>query len=297
MNRRSFLAGLVIPLSAAAFLAACGDDAGGDRPDIDGTDPTTIPPTTAAPVPTAAPSTAPATIRHATGADDVVLELSYEGGFVPANFFFVRLPRVLVTGDGSVYTQGAQIKIFPQPLLAPVLVGKITEARLQALLADASEADLFRDITYASRNDIADAPDTVLVINVNGASYTHSAYALGFDPKELDADRQAFVDYVGILDALAAEDLASVPFAADQYAIMATPEEQAGDPGDGIVPNEIAWPSGTGVTLVTAAECQVVQASTLGTTFAEATQITRFIDAGQKFVLAVRPMLPGDVGC
>lgn len=297
MNRRSFLAGLVIPLSAGAFLAACGDDAGGSRPDIDGTDPTTIPPTTTPPTTAAPPTTAPTAIAHATGADDVVLQLSYEGGFVPADFLFVRLPRVLVTGDGSVYTQGAQIEIFPQPLLPPVLVGTITEARLQELLMDASEADLFRDITYASRNGIADAPNTVLVINVNGTSYTHNAYALGFDPKELDADREAFAGYVEILDAFAAEDHGSVPFAADQYAIRATPADLAGDPGDGIVPNEIAWPSGTGVTLAAAAECQVVEATTLGTTFAEATQITRFIDAGQKFVLAVRPMVPGDPGC
>ena len=101
-----------------------------------------------------------------------------------------------------------------------------------------------------------------------GSGWLNTANALGFgeNGKELDADRQAFLDFTTLVDALAAEDLKSVPFVAEQYAIRASVVDPT-QPTD-VVPNEIAWPDGTGVKLADASDCAVVDAKALGTAFA-----------------------------
>ena len=166
MNRRAFLSAVMAtPLLAA--LAACGD------PDQEAatTNPTT-------------PGTTPANvgITHPTGAQDVVLKVTYEGGFVPAGFLFVDTPALLVSGDGRVFTQGAVPAIFPGPLLPTVLVRTISEEGLQALLAIVEKAGLFAESPdYSGGDNVADASSTVLAIKANGGTFVHSAYALGID--------------------------------------------------------------------------------------------------------------------
>src|SRR6186713_1012859 len=102
---------LAAPVVLALALAACGNDP--STSDSDRTEPaptapeTTVPETT---LPTPTTHTPP--IPHETGADDVVISLAMAGGFVPPDFLFARLPQLVVTGDGSVYTQGAQIEIY-----------------------------------------------------------------------------------------------------------------------------------------------------------------------------------------
>lgn len=283
MNRRSFLAALgVVP--AALLAVSCGNAEGPS----DTTPSSTVAPTTLPPVDG---------IEHPIGPEEVVLRLSWEGGFVAPETLFMRLPRVLVAGDGAVYFQGAQPAIYPGPLLPPVLVGRITEEALQTLLVAARDGDMFRTITYAQPDSgIADAPNTLLVIHANGATYTHDAYALGIGGTETDPDRIAFQKFVELLEPLAAGVPDSVAFAAQRYAIRASAADQVPAPDD-IEPNEVAWPAGAGVRLAAANDCAVVDAADIGTLFNEATQITRFVDAGVKYVLAVRPLLPGDPGC
>ena len=277
MNRRSFfaLAGLVPTLMLAA---ACGNPQG------------------AADTTVSTSTTVPA-IVHPTGPDDVVLQLSWEGGFVPADFLFTRLPRLVITGDGSVYVQGAQIEIYPGPLLPPVLVGSITEQELQALLLAAQSGGLFRDVTYGDPpTGIADAPNTVLVINAEGATYTHNAYALGMGGDETDDDRFHFAEYAALLDPVATGVPDSKPFAAKRYAIRAIAAD-ASNPTDGVTPNVVEWPDNAGASLATASTCALVEASAVGDLFAQSTQITRFVENGFKYVLLVRPVIPGDPGC
>lgn len=287
MNRRSFVAALgSVPL--ALLAVACADSDG----------PADTVPTTA-PASTVAPTTLPSVsgIEHPMGADEVVLRLSWEGGFVPSEMLFMRLPRVLVAGDGSVYFQGAVLAIYPGPLLPPVLVGRITEAEIQELLVAARDANLFRAVTYQQPdNGVADAPNTLLVINANGETYTHDAYALGIGGTETDPDRIVFQKFVELLEPLALGLPDSSSFAAERFAIRATTADNA-PPTDGITPNEVAWPTGAGVSLAAASDCAVVEASAIGSIFNEATQITRFVDGGIKYVLLVRPLLPGDAGC
>lgn len=280
LNRRRFLA-LAVAVPTITLLASCTD---GNSP-ADTTAPSK--PTT---------TTAPA-IVHPMGPDDVVLQLAWEGGFVPEDYYFTRLPRLVITGDGSVYVQGAQIEIYPGPLLPPVLVGTITEPELQALLVSARDGGLFRNLTYKQPdNGVADAPNTVLVINANGETYTHNAYALGIGGEETDPDRLNFAEYVELLEPVTAGVPQSEPFVATRFAVRARVADETA-PTDGITPNEIEWPSAAGVSLASASQCAVVEASAIGDLFAQATQITRFVENDIKYVLLVRPMLPGDPGC
>lgn len=288
MNRRTFLAALgVVPV--ALLAVGCADSDG----------PTDTAPGTTGPGTTAAPTTLPPVtgIEHPLSADEVVLRLSWEGGFVPAEMLFVRLPRVLVAGDGSVYFQGAVPAVYPGGLLPSVLVGRISEDELQTILVAAQDGNMFRTVTYKQPDiGVADAPNTLLVINANGETYTHDAYALGIGGTETDPDRIAFQKFVELLEPLAAGLPDSKPFAAERYAIRATNAAEA-PPTDGVTPNEVPWPAATGVSLAAASKCAVVDAADLGALFNEATQITRFVDGDVKYVLVVRPMLPGDAGC
>ena len=52
-------------------------------------------------------------IGHPTGAGDVLLRISDEGGFVPVEYLLTALPSFTLYGDGTVVTQGAQTQIYP----------------------------------------------------------------------------------------------------------------------------------------------------------------------------------------
>ncbi len=276
-SRRTLIGwGLSIP-AVSAFLAACGDN-----------------------------SQSASTIEYPTGADDVVLRVGYEGGFVPAGFDFMHLPTVLITGDGRVFETGAQIEIFPQPLLPPLLVRSITPEGIGRVVKLADDARLLQaPPDYSGEMLVADAPDTVVVLNARGGSFRHQAYALGLGDdieggKMVDPaarDRLAkFVEYLATLDkVVGAANLGEAkPFDATQFRMQArviTEEEMASfEPA----PTIVEWPAGTGVTLATANECALADASKVGTLFAGANQLTMFSEGGVTYQLAVVGMLPGE---
>ena len=233
MNRRSFLFALLGAPTLAALVAACGSD------DDPGSEPVyTLP----------------------TGPDDVVLRIAYEGGFVAPDAYFARLPNLLITGDGRVFTPGAIPEIFPGPLVMPMMVGSISAAGLQRLMKAADEARLIgfvADYELPEGIGIADAPDTVVMLSVNGQTYTHRAYALGIDqPSTATRDRLAkFVEATGDLATqVGAENLGeSTQFAPESYRVRATVTDpsQWSEPK----PTIMAWPQDTGVTLAGASDC------------------------------------------
>ena len=154
MNRRTFLTALAGTPALAALVAACGDDAKQSSrysfPDLP---------------------------------DEVVVRIGYEGGFVGPGVSFVNLPTLLVSGDGRVFTPGAQTEVYPGPLLSPMYERSITEAGIEKILKLADDAALLRpapDYTLpADGPQVTDAPDTVVMINVNGKAYEHRASRWG----------------------------------------------------------------------------------------------------------------------
>ena len=298
MNRRSFLAVVVVSLVVAA-LAACGDP---NQASV------ATAPTTPLTTPVTSPLTVPATaadagIAHPTGADDLVLRLAYEGGLVPAGYAFVNTPTLLVSGDGRVFTPGVIPAIFPGPLLPAVMVRTITEDGVQAMLGIARDAGLLAaPPEYPDRHNIADAPDTVLTIDADGGTFVHSAYALGMsDPAETGARQNLLDATTRLADVEAAAGVANLgvdqPFVPTTYRLLARPIDPTELTGQEPAPSVVAWPADAGVSLASATTCARLDASSVGSLLLDAKQNTYFKEGEVVYQLAVAGVLPGDPAC
>ncbi len=276
-----------VATTVALVLAACGD---GAEPTAQPGDRIPTPDTT---LPTDAP--AADAIVHPTGADEIVVEIGYEGGFMPVEQVFTQLPVLLVAGDGRRYVPGPQIAIYPGPLLPNVQVSDIGEGGIQSLLDLAAEHGLLTERDYESPDNVADAPDTVVSIHANGETYVHRAYALGiggFDGSDEAGDRaelQAFVDAVTI--DLVADDPRFTP---ETYLVQATPLDDLS--AYDIEPTLVDWPADVSLALADAVECAELPAADAADLFTDANQLTFFVDADVTYRLAVTPELPGG-GC
>ena len=277
MNRRTFLAALAGTPALAAFLAACGDN---DDQYSFSYEPGNNP--------------------------DVILKITYEGGYVPTGYAFVNLPSLLISGDGRAFAPGPMIEIFPGPLLPAILERTITDEGIRKVLQLADDAGLLAappDYSSPGDNLIADAPNTVVLLNVNGKVYEHRAYALGFDMPEGQSSTpardnlQKFVTTVSDLAKVTgAENVgAEQPFVPTRYRMQAlvVDPSQYTEPE----PTIVAWPVGTGVVLAESLECATVAAVAVDDLLTSANQLTFFEEGGVAYQLAAVGVLPGDATC
>lgn len=284
---------LAVAGSLALTLAACGDDsqtASGD----------TVPtPSTGSP--TTNPGTVPGTtdpadgrVEHPVGADDAVVRIGFEGGFVPVEVAFQNLPTVLVTGDGRLVVPGPMIEIYPGPLVPNLQVRTISDEGIQQLLALAAEHGLLTQREYDNPTNIADAPDTVVTIAANGEVYEHRAYALGLDGAETDELRQTLADFVAAVTGEFLVDNPELgpeqPYTSDTFLVR--PMLVNDLTGYEIEPTVTDWPAG--LSPLVDGVCVEVPADAVADMFAAANQITLFTSTDQQFSLAVKPQLPGD---
>jgi len=247
----------------------------------------------------------PSAYTHPTGADQVVLEYAEVGGFVPRSYAFQTPPVILVSGDGRVFTQGAQIAIFPGPMLPAIQVQTISELGIQRLLAAADEAGLFAEIDYTAELNVADASTATVTIDVDGETWIHEAYALGIGAgpgqadTEGDADRVALLDFLAQLGDLAAlvgpDELGpSEIYEPDSYLIETLVVDNPLDFSNGeIEPNIVAWPTDATVRLADAVVCSVALASEVGSVLEAADQLTLFSDDGVVYQVLAKQQLPG----
>ena len=275
----------------AVVATSCGSDGAQSSPASDSTLP---------PVATGDPATGGYT--HPTGVDDVVISYAELGGFTTPAFTFQQTPAVLVSGDGRVFSPGAQIEIYPGPLLPAVQVQTITETGIQNLLAAADDAGLLADIDYTIDSNVADASTATVVISADGDTWTHEAYALGFagpDGVEPTPERQALLAFVTQLTELSklagAENLGETSlFEPTEYAIEATPVDDLSAYGsDGIEPTLEEWPADVSVRLADASSCVTLPATEIGELLVAANQLTFFTDADVTYQVVARPVLPG----
>lgn len=304
-RRRSALALLV---AGALVLVACGDDSTDDAGSDTGS---ALPPVTGQGPDTTSPDgdgSGAGAYERPTGADEVVFEYSEVGGFTTREFAFQRTPNLLVSGGNLVFGPGAQVAIFPGPLLPAVQVRDITDEGIQNLLAAADDAGLLADVEYEDPTNIADATTAHVVINVDGDTWVHEAYALGLSGPggadgERTPERQALADFVFGLGDLAAivgaENLADTdePFEPEAFAIEAIPvEDLDAYGGEGTEVTVVPWPADAGIALAEATTCTEVPAAGVAETFAVANQLSFFDDGGTVYQVLVRPVLPSG-GC
>ena len=275
MNRRTFLAALAGTPALAALVAACGDDRKATF--------TSIP----------------------SGAQDVVIKITNEGGFVPAGFFFVNLPSLLISGDGRVFTPGATLEIYPGPLLPAITERSISAEGIRKALQLADDAGLLGaplDYSLPDGIGIADAPDTVVVINVNGKVYEHRANALGFDVPagSNSAARDNLNTFVTLISDIA-EVVGSTNVGEEQvfepaqyrFQALVVDPTQFSDPA----PTIVDWPNGTGAVLSESLQCAIVAADAVDAPLTTATQLTFFKEADLVYQLYAVGVLPGDATC
>src|SRR4029077_727826 len=125
-------------------------------------------------------------ITHPAG-DALVLRIATGGGFLAPGAAFSQLPSLSIYGDGRVIAPGAVPAIYPGPALPPLLVTRLNEAGVQAVLSEVLSTGLFaesRNFDGASAV-IADAGTTVFTLHADGRDVTVSVYALGaLDPSQ-----------------------------------------------------------------------------------------------------------------
>ena len=212
---------------------------------------------------------------------------------------------ILVSGDGRVFTPGAQIAIFPGPLLPAIQVQTISELGIQRLLAAADDAGLYDDIDYSADLNVADASTAMVTINVDGETWVHEAYALGIgavpgqDDADVEAEREALNDFIAQVADLATlvgpDELGPTEiFEPDEYLIEALVVDDPSDYANGeIEPTIVAWPAGVTVRLADAASCTVVSATEVGEVLESANQLTLFSDDGITYQVLAKEELPG----
>ena len=275
-------------LAVSAFgVAACGSDGdGASSPSSDSTLP-------------AVDASVPADgYSHPTGADDVVVSYAELGGFTTREYAFRQPPSVLIAGDGRLFSPGAQIEIYPGPLLPAVQVQPIAEADIQRILAAADEAGLLADVDYTTDTLVADAPTATVTISANGETWVHEAYALsidGPDTTEAMPQRQALSEFISLLRSIGEESMGEATlFEPTEYEIQAIVVDDLSAYGtDGIEPTVEEWPADVSVRLADAAECIVVPASEVGDLLTSANELMFFDDASVTYQVLARPALPG----
>ncbi len=119
-------------------------------------------------------------IEHPSGSE-AILVLDSAGGFVPVEFLATRLPMFVLLGDGRVIMQGPQTLEFPGPALPALIERTLTEDGIQEVLATVEKTNMFTsnlDLRGA-QSMVADAADTVFILNAGGHDVTVSVYGLG----------------------------------------------------------------------------------------------------------------------
>ena len=221
---------------------------------------------------------------HPSGKNQIVLQVTTGGGFVPIEFFVTLVPEFTVYGEGRVIVPGPIDAIYPGPALPNLQTTVISEESAQAILSAARGAGLFNPAFDYGRPTVADGPTTTIVINAGAATYRSQIYALtvggagGLSAEQQQA-RAAINDLRGRLVALTSFTSGEIAWAQYQYSALAV-FSQAVDPGaapdpTGVQPNRLEWPLG--------------DLSTLGEE-ASRPGFRRVVLSGQELA-AVRPLL------
>lgn len=299
-------AALVLAATVTLLLAACtGSGSPGDgSPGASGTPPSD------------------AGITHPTGASDLVLSVTYEGGMLRPDMTFNQLPPLTIAGDGNVILQGAQIDIFPGPALPAVQSRRLSEAGLQLILERIAATGFFAEsATFTEESLSLDAPLTVFTLHADDREVIVKVGALGsyrtpeeMPPNMTERERQAHLTLAPLYDNLTQLDQL-IPASAweetgwhdyrseSMRLLVANVDGEPADPS-GIPGGIVAWPIDGGAAtfgdpypILEGARCGTVvgaDAETWYEVLAQANQLTRYSSGDHTYQVTPRPVLPGD---
>ena len=263
------------------------------------------------------PTTSPGSTVHPTGPTDLILRVSSEGGFVPAEFTLTSMPTFSLFGDGTVVVPGPQIDIYPAPALPPLVSTPLTDEGVRSLVQLAADARLEEDHEYTDLGSVgvADADTTVFTFTQDGVAHVTKVYALGILSGERpdgmsDEEFSARTRLEGLLASL--QDLrGTLPAGSVGDETIVTPTGLrlfVSDyrPAEDLKQPAVVWPLATPLAsfgepaaldgyrcaTVAGADLQEVLAAAEG-----ANQLTPWRSGGARFAILFRPMLPDETGC
>lgn len=260
-------------------------------------------------------------IAHPSG-DGLIFRISTQGGFVGPGVLFTSFPGFSLLGDGRVIVPGAQIEIYPGPALPAVNTRRVNEAGIQAILQEILKSGVFStNAEYrGAQNVVADAPDTIFSLQAEGRQVTILVYGLGTLPEgntQAGISAEELATHAALLhlserlmnlDAwLPASGWADpdwTPFQPDALRLLVRNADADQPDGSGISNQLVPWPTaydpatfGAPTGTVSEARCGVVTGPDAGTWYralASANQLTRFTQAGHRYEVSVRFMLPDE---
>jgi hypothetical protein len=255
-------------------------------------------------------------IQHPTGADQLILGVAYEGGFVPYGYTLGSTPFWSLFGDGTLIVPGPQIEIYPGPALPNLTATPVSEEGIQAILEAARDAGLMDgDASYVDMC-IADAATTVFTTSADGTTTVVSAYALGMgepagtcgNEKDAEARAKLAAFQAKLTELRSWLPNGSVgterPYDPTEMRVYVLPYQ-----GDAELPQDpVEWPLeppldafGEAVqNAPTHTRCGVVTGEDLTTLLAaarKANALTPWTSDGTEYQLIFRPLLPDEHAC
>jgi hypothetical protein len=281
---RKLISILAIPL----VVAACTGSATGTAPG-----PATGPASGAL-----SPSVAPH-YQIATGSDNLILQISSEGGFISPSFQFTRTPLLALYGDGRVIVPGPVDAASPGPLLPNLRQQHIKPAEIQTILAAADAAGLLGPNATYGGPGMPDAPNTVFRTTVAGVTHLINASGTGVEAQtKLGAFENSVLGLSGLLGRTVADDGPYQPAGFDVFSSVASQP-------DATAP-VVTWPlsadlaTAGGPTLIDGVRCLAVKGADL-TAFLGVAQTassgTVWRAPSGEYSISVRPLYPEESGC
>ncbi|MGZ6345264.1 MAG: hypothetical protein ACXWOW_08140, partial [Candidatus Limnocylindrales bacterium] len=247
----------------------------------------------------------------------LVLRIAYEGGLIAPNDYFQQTPTLSVYADGRLLQPGATDAIYPGPLLPHLQEARISPASIGRLLDAAAKAGLTTaDVTYPAQS-VADVPDTVITVVVDGRTVVSRFGALGVESGERGtaeeraarAAASTFVaqatDLRAFLGADALTETGTYPPTAIRL-LVRPGAPPSSDPS--LVRLPVPWPLATPLATFGAPleaypgleRCGAVTGTDLPVllpVLEQATQLTGFSSGGAVYTVVPRPLLPDEAGC
>ncbi|GAB3362250.1 hypothetical protein [Modestobacter lapidis] len=252
--------------------------------------------------------------------DELVLQVSYTGGFVTPEMLAARLPLVSVYADGRVITEGPVPAIYPGPAWPNVQVQEIDRQAVHTLVERARAAGV-TETGDLGTPPLADVPSTRFTLATATDTAVREVYGLtevgGLDPggsglsdeqiaarAELRGFLDALTDLPGTLGPDAVSPVRS--YRPEAVAAVVRPWTATGDGNEpDLVHPEMPWPGpdlpGEPVGPLPDLSCVTAtgeQAQAVASAAQAATSATPWVtDDGARWAVTFRPLLPHESGC
>lgn len=252
-------------------------------------------------------------LAHPTGSDQVVLQVTDGGGFVPVEYNLTSTPEFTLYGDGRVIVSGPVIAIYPGPALPNLQTAIVPEEVISGILSAAQEAGLVQNGFDYGQPGITDVSTTTFVVNVGGKTYRSDVYALGMESgtagltmeqQQARAVVQAFRSRLTDLTAFTSDPMTWSSYVYKALAVYSLPvDTTASTDSTDIMPGHLDWPLGDLSTLGAPVDPGyrrvVVSGQDLETLqqqppLSKANAITLWASAGRDYHLYFRPLLPDE---